>query len=81
MVVLVCNENMWRGSKQFCSQLVKRFPSIKTIVLNVNTRKTPIVLGNEDKVLYGKGFIVDELCGLNLRFLHQSFIKSIMTNV
>ena len=35
MVVLVCNENMWRGSKQFCNQLVKKFPSIKTIVLNV----------------------------------------------
>ena len=49
MVVLVCNENMWRGSKQFCNQLVKKFPSIKTIVLNVNTRRTPIVLGNEDK--------------------------------
>ena len=32
MVVLVCNENMWRGSKQFCSQLIKRFPSVKTIV-------------------------------------------------
>ena len=75
MVVLVCNENMWRGSKQFCSQLVKRFPSIKTIVLNVNTRKTPIVLGNEDKVLYGKGFIVDELCGLKFKISPQSFYQ------
>ena len=75
MVVLVCNENMWRGSKQFCSQLVKKFPSIKTIVLNVNTRKTPIVLGNEDKVLYGKGFIVDELCGLKFKISPQSFYQ------
>mgnify|MGYP000121512865 CR=1 FL=1 len=75
MVVLVCNENMWRGSKQFCSQLVKRFPSVKTIVLNVNTRKTPIVLGNEDKVLYGKGFIVDELCGLKFKISPQSFYQ------
>jgi 23S rRNA (uracil1939-C5)-methyltransferase len=75
MVVLVCNENMWRGSKQFCSQLVKRFPSIKTIVLNVNTRRTPIVLGNEDKVLYGKGFIVDELCGLKFKISPQSFYQ------
>ena len=75
MVVLVCNENMWRGSKQFCSQLVKRFPSVKTIVLNVNTRRTPIVLGNEDKVLYGKGFIVDELCGLTFKISAQSFYQ------
>ena len=75
MVVLVCNENMWRGSKQFCNQLVKKFPSIKTIVLNVNTRRTPIVLGNEDKVLYGKGFIVDELCGLKFKISPQSFYQ------
>ena len=75
MVVLVCNENMWRGSKQFCNQLAKKFPSIKTIVLNVNTRRTPIVLGNEDKVLYGKGFIVDELCGLKFKISPQSFYQ------
>ena len=75
MVVLVCNENMWRGSKQFCNQLVKKFPSIKTIVLNVNTRRTPIVLGNEDKVLYGKGFIVDELCGLKFKISPKSFYQ------
>ena len=47
------------------SRVVKNFPSIKTVVLNVNKRKTSVVLGNEEKILYGKGFIVDELCGLN----------------
>lgn len=31
MVVLVCNENMWRGSKQFCSQLVKNFQALKQL--------------------------------------------------
>ena len=75
MVVLVCNDGTWKGSKQFCQQLVKKFPSIKTIVLNVNKRRTPIVLGNEDKVLYGKGFIVDELCGLKFKISPQSFYQ------
>ena len=55
--VLVCNDNVFKGSKNFCNELVKSFPSIKTVVLNVNKRKTSIVLGNEEKVLYGKGFI------------------------
>ena len=58
MVVLVCNENMWRGSKQFCNQLVKKFPSIKTIVLNVNTRRTPIVLGMKIKFFMEKGLLL-----------------------
>lgn len=75
MVVLVCNDRIWKGSKQLCQQLTNRFSSIKTIVLNVNTRKTPVVLGQEDKVLFGKGFIVDELCGLKFKISPQSFYQ------
>ncbi|MGN1183558.1 MAG: 23S rRNA (uracil(1939)-C(5))-methyltransferase RlmD, partial [Faecalibacillus sp.] len=75
MVVLVCNDKVWKGSKSLCQQLIQKFPSIQTIVLNVNSRKTPIVLGNEDKVLYGKGFIVDELCGLKFKISPQSFYQ------
>lgn len=75
MVVLVCNDNMFKGSKNFCKELLKVFPSIKTVVLNVNKRKTSIVLGNEEKVLYGKGFIVDELCGLKFKISSKSFYQ------
>lgn len=75
MIVLVCNDNVFKGSKNFCNELVKSFPSIKTVVLNVNKRKTSIVLGNEEKVLYGKGFIVDELCGLTFKISPKSFYQ------
>lgn len=75
MVVLVCNDNVFKGSKNFCNELVKSFPSIKTVVLNVNKRKTSIVLGNDEKVLYGKGFIVDELCGLRFKISPKSFYQ------
>lgn len=75
MVVLVCNEAIFKGSKNFCNELIKAFPSIKTVVLNVNKRKTSIVLGNEEKVLYGKGFIVDELCGLKFKISSSSFYQ------
>lgn len=75
MVVLVCNDKMFKGSKSLCQQLTRAFPSIKTIVLNVNTRKTPIVLGGEEKVLFGKGFIVDELCGLKFKISPRSFYQ------
>lgn len=75
MVVLVCNDNVFKGSKNFCNELIKSFPSIKTVVLNVNKRKTSIVLGNEEKILYGKGFIVDELCGLKFKISPKSFYQ------
>lgn len=75
MVVFICNEKILKGSKKLCQELIRKFPSIKTIVLNINMRKTPIVLGNENKVLYGKGFIVDELCGLKFKISPESFYQ------
>ena len=75
MIVLVCTESVFPGSKNFCNELVKSFSSIKTIVLNVNKRKTSIVLGNEEKLLYGKGFVVDKLCGLSFKISASSFYQ------
>ena len=75
MVVLVCNEDVFKGSKNFCSELIKSFPSIKTVVMNINKRKTSVVLGQQEKVLYGKGFIVDELCGLQFKISPSSFYQ------
>lgn len=75
MVVLVCNEEVFQGSKNFCNEIIKAFPTIKTVVLNVNKRKTSVVLGDKEKVLYGKGFIVDELCGINFKISAKSFYQ------
>lgn len=75
MVVLVCNGDEFKGSKNLSKVLVKKFPSIKTVVLNVNKRDTSIVLGNKDKILYGTGFIIDKLCGLSFKISPQSFYQ------
>lgn len=75
LVVLVVNDNVFKGSKNFCQELVKACPSIKSIVLNMNKRQTSVVLGNQEKVLYGKGFVVDELCGLTFKISAQSFYQ------
>lgn len=75
LVCIVASENMFKGSKNFCNELIKACPSVKTIVLNINKRKTSIVLSKEEKVLYGKGFIVDELCGLTFKISAQSFYQ------
>ena len=75
LVVIVSNEAIFKGSKNFCNQLVKAFPSIKSIVLNTNKRQTSIVLGEQEKVLFGKGFIVDELCGMTFKISPRSFYQ------
>ncbi len=75
MVVLVTTSFIFPGSKAFVNELIQAFPSIQTIVLNKNTRKTSIVLGNEEKVIYGKGYIVDTLCSLSFKISSRSFYQ------
>ncbi len=75
MVVLVLNQQVFPARKAFVSELTKRYPQITTIVQNVNTRKTSVVLGDQERVLYGPGFINDALCGLQFHISSKSFYQ------
>ncbi|WP_081652823.1 23S rRNA (uracil(1939)-C(5))-methyltransferase RlmD [Candidatus Stoquefichus massiliensis] len=75
LVVLVATDGMFKGSKNFCQELVKACPSVQSVVLNVNKRQTSVVLSSIEKVLYGKGFIVDKLCALSFKISAQSFYQ------
>ncbi|CAM2797847.1 23S rRNA (uracil(1939)-C(5))-methyltransferase RlmD [Hathewaya histolytica] len=83
MVVLVVSSQVFPGKKNFVSELLKRHPEITTIVMNVNNRKTSAVLGNTEKVLFGKGYIEDTLCGCVFQISPKSFyqINPIQTEV
>lgn len=75
MVVLVVSSQVFPGKNNFVSTLVKKHPEITTIVMNVNNRKTSVVLGNEEKVLFGKGYIEDTLCGCIFQISPKSFYQ------
>ncbi len=83
LVTIVTNGKEFTGSRNFCRELVKRCPYVTTIVQNVNTRQTNVILGNEEKTLYGPGFIIDELCGLSFRISSHSFyqVNAVQTEV
>ena len=75
LVTLVTNGDGFPASKSFCRALVKQCPFITTIVQNVNTRQTNVILGQDERRLYGPGFILDTLCGLSFRISSQSFYQ------
>ena len=83
LVTLVTNGRQFPGAKSFCRELVRRCPFITTVVQNINERKTNVVLGQQEQVLYGPGFILDKLCGLSFRISSQSFyqVNSVQTEV
>lgn len=75
MVVLVLQSNVFPARKNFVQSLREKHPEITTIVQNVNTRKTSVVLGGEERVLYGPGFIEDTLCEQRFRISAKSFYQ------
>lgn len=75
MVVLVIGSPIFPSKNNFVKALRKKYPQITTVVLNVNDKKTSMVLGERDIVIYGKGYIRDTLCGCTFRISPQSFYQ------
>ena len=75
MVVLVVGSPIFPSKNNFVKALRKKYPQVTTVVLNVNDKKTSMVLGERDIVIYGKGYIRDTLCGCTFRISPQSFYQ------
>ncbi len=75
MVVLVLASPILPSKNNFVKALRALHPEITTIVLNVNDQKTSMVLGTRNIVLYGKGYIEDQLCGYTFRISPNSFYQ------
>lgn len=75
MVVLVVSHLNFPGQRNFIDELTKLHPEITTIVENENNRHTNVILGNKEKVLYGKGSIKDSILGLTFEISASSFYQ------
>ncbi len=74
-VTVVTPSPSFPGSRDFVRSLRAACPDVTTIVQNINPRRTSAVLGSAEKVLYGKGFIEDELCGLRFSIAARAFYQ------
>lgn len=75
LVVLVLASPILPAKNHFVKALRAAHPEITSIVLNVNGRHTSMVLGERNILLYGKGYIEDELCGNRYRISPNSFYQ------
>lgn len=75
MVVLVSGTKFFPPQRAFTAELVKLHPEITTVIHNINDKFTSLVLGKQEKVLYGKGYIEDILCGCRFRISARSFYQ------
>lgn len=75
LLVLVVAHSEFKGRKNFVNALIAKHPEITTIIENQNSRSTSIVLGTQERTLYGKGYIIDQLGEYTFKISSRSFFQ------
>lgn len=75
LLCLVTNSGTIAHLNSLVKELTELHPEIKTVVRNINDKKTSAVLGNKEHVLYGEGYVVDRLANLSFAISAKSFYQ------
>ena len=75
MLVLVTREGELPKERSFINALIKKHPEITTVVQNIYCGDTAIMLGTKEKILFGNGYIEEELCSKKFRISPRSFFQ------
>ena len=75
MCILVINGKQIPKENELVEILTKKYPNIKTIVKNINTKNTNVILGQENINIYGNGYIEDKLGEYTFKISPLSFYQ------
>ena len=75
MCVLVINGNTIPKEQELVKEILENFPEVKTIVKNINTKNTNVIMGKENVNLYGNGYIEDILREYKFKISPLSFYQ------
>ena len=75
MVCLVVRKDISRQLSALCRTLAEKYSNIKSIVMNINSRKTNVILGDECVTLRGSDTISDTMCGNTVEISPLSFYQ------
>lgn len=75
MVCAVINGKKLPAQDKLIAALLEKEPSIRSIILNSNTKDTNVILGDKCRTLWGSDYITDVLCGLKFRISPLSFYQ------
>ncbi|EOB1383556.1 23S rRNA (uracil(1939)-C(5))-methyltransferase RlmD [Enterococcus hirae] len=75
MVVLVTRKEKFFKGKEIVSIIHEELPEVVSVVQNINEEKTNVILGDKEKVLYGRSYIEDQLLGKTYRISSKSFYQ------
>lgn len=75
MVCLVVRKAIERELRGLIPRLLDAMPEVKSIVMNVNSEKTNVILGRKNVTLWGSDTITDTMCGNETEISPLSFYQ------
>lgn len=75
MCIIVLNGRKMPNEESLVEEIKSNFNNVKTIVKNINTKNTNVILGRENINLYGDGYINDKLGEFTFKISPLSFYQ------
>ncbi|HLQ41128.1 MAG TPA: 23S rRNA (uracil(1939)-C(5))-methyltransferase RlmD, partial [Tetragenococcus sp.] len=67
MVVLVTRKEKFFKGPEIAQKIHERLPEVVSVMQNINSEQTNVILGEQEKVLYGQAYLTDQLLGKKFR--------------
>ncbi len=75
MVVLITKDENLPNRKNIVRDITERFPSVKSVVQNINPKRTNVIFGEKTKVLWGNEYIYDTIGDIKFAISARSFYQ------
>lgn len=75
MIVLVTNNLVLPHAQEIIADIRQEIPEVVSIIQNINTKQTNVILGKKAMVLFGQDYYTDELLDHTFKISHQSFYQ------
>ncbi len=75
LVILVTRNRKIPFSKQLERILLEAYPNIVGIIQNINPEKTNVILGDDEKILFGRDFINEQIGKTKFKLNYKSFFQ------
>lgn len=75
MIILVINQKRLEKQEFIVEKIKQQLPNVVSIVQNINNKDTNVILGGENKILWGRDFIEDQMLDMTFRISPNSFYQ------
>ncbi|ANB58446.1 23S rRNA (uracil-5-)-methyltransferase RumA [Anoxybacillus sp. B7M1] len=75
MVVLITRTRELPHKKKIVQAIAEQVPNVKSIIQNINPKRTNVIMGDETNVLWGAEYIYDDIGGIQFAISARSFYQ------